>query len=135
MIIIISQKMCNVNGTVPLRAVTTCRSERACNIAVPPRPKTISGRHTTPCGAATILAPCCVHATAIYKEILNADIFMAKAAPIHSSPDEIIQPTFQITHLLCWGYYIVHRTAEVRHCLIFTTGRPEKGAGKLRPSI
>ena len=36
--------MCNVNGTAPLRAVTTCQSERACNIAVPPRPTTICGK-------------------------------------------------------------------------------------------
>lgn len=50
---------------------------------------------------------------------------MAKAAPIHSSPDEIIQPIFQITYLLCWGYYMAHRQ-RVWHCLLFTTGQKKK---------
>jgi len=50
---------------------------------------------------------------------------MVKAAPIHSSPDEIIQHIFQITFLLCWGYYMVHRQRGW-HCLLFTTGQKEE---------
>ena len=50
---------------------------------------------------------------------------MIKAAPIHSSPDEIIRPIFQITYLLCWGYYIAHRH-RVWHCLLFMTGQKKE---------
>lgn len=41
-------------------------------------------------------APCCVHAMEIYKQILNADIFMIIAALLLSPLDEIIHLIFQI---------------------------------------
>jgi hypothetical protein len=44
------------------------------------------------------LAPCCVHAMEIYKQILNTDIFMVIAALLLSPLDKIIHIIFQITY-------------------------------------
>jgi hypothetical protein len=122
-------KMWNVNGVVPLRAVTTCRFERACNIAVRPRPKTISGKDILLSAARPLYLHLAVFTprTFITNFLLNVDIFMVRGAPIHSSPDEIIQPIFQITFLLCWSYYIVQRQ-RAWYCLLFMTGL-KKGTG------